>query len=577
MRRWRRTIALALPLLSLGVAGCGSSSKPAPDPASLIPATAPLYVSAVVRPQGTLKTDAVAAAQAVTHESQPFSGLLGAVNMAPGGTSASVDRSAVESWLGERAGLFVTRLGVPGLASPTAALSLLERALTGELFRSGAGEGGRRTSGALVLDVSDAAKARQFFAGVPGSRSAAYRGVPYSLSAEGEAYGLVGNFMVIGTEAGLREVIDVSQGAPALDHNGSYSELRDSAAPGSTLANAYAQVAPLLHAVRMAPGIGSQLLSLVHALAPSGALYLSLAPESHQVRLDIDASSAGAPAPPSASESEQAAIAQQLFQALPENSWFALRIVDFGAFAERALSLASGASGAGTSAAGEGTELARGLLHSLAGSSGSLLSSLAPALEHLLASLESKRALVDHELLSWMGPAAIFVSGSSLAEFNAGVVISPKSASLARAAVSKLPALLAGSGATVRPVVLPGTEAAAAIQLKGLPVPLQVAAAGDKFVIGVGLSPVAQALSPSGTLGASSAYQSAVKSLGEGIQPALMLNVPALVGLVNVLGSSGNGLLAQLMPYLRSLSTLTGGTKKLGGNSSRARLLFGLP
>lgn len=540
-----------------------------------MPATTPLYVTAVVRPQGSLKTNTLADARALTHQSEPFTSLLGALLLgAPSNGSATfVSSRSLGSWLGERAGIYFSRLRIPAVSGFGEALSLLERGLSGELFPGAStarpGEASQ-AEGALVLDVTNPAKAREFFSpvGIPGlhARSASYRGVSFSVTSAGRAFGLVGKFMVIGGEHAMKEAIDTSGGAPALAQADTYTSLRDSAASEGTLANAYAPAPALLRSVQAAPGTATDLLSLVRALAPSGALYLTLAPESHQVRLDIDSSSAGAAPVPSAAESEQAAAAQESFQALPENSPFALRVVNFGAFAERALALL---------ATPNGSALVSTLFGSLRGSSGSLLASLGPALEHLLGVLEQRRSLVARDLLSWMGPAAIFISGSSLAELNAGVVITPKSTAQARAALAQLPTLLAGTGATVTPTAVTGAEAGATVNLNGLPVPLQVGIGKGKFVIGLGLSPVSAALSPTGTLGSSAAYQTAVKSLGEGIQPALIVNPPALLGLTSVLGIGNGGPLGELIPYLHSLTSITAGSKQLG-SVTRARFIIGV-
>ncbi len=568
MRRPSRTLALIVPLLALAVAGCGSSSKPAPDPATIVPASAPLYVSAIVRPQGSLKTNTLADARTLTHESEPFAALLGALVVSPPSGAAYIGRGSVESWLGERAGLFLTRVEVPALNGPVAALTLLEHALTGQLLPGSHAAG--RSEGALILDVTNAAKAREFFrsAGAPGSpaHNVTYRGVTLTVSSTGRAFALVGKFAVVGGERALKEVIDTSAGGSALAKASAYTTLRDSADSEGALANAYASAPALLHSLQAAPGTASQALSLLKALAPSGALYLTLAPQSHEVRLDLDSSPAGAAPVPSAAESEQEAIAQQSFQALPENSSFALRVVNFGAFAEHALTLLASPGGSG---------LTSTLLGSLRGSSGSLLSSLGPSLERLLAALEQRRSVVDRELLSWMGPAAIFVSGSSLAELNAGVVITPKSTAQARAALGRLPQLLAGTGATVGPLSVPGAEVAATVNVAGLPVPLQVGLGEGKVVIGLGLAPISAALAPSGTLGGSAAYQNAVKSLGEGIQPALIVNPPALLGLASVLGIGNGGALGELLPYLRSFTSVTAGSKQLG-SITRTRFLIGV-
>jgi hypothetical protein len=563
MRRPLPRLAIVLPLLALGMVGCGGSTKkPAPDPASLVPTTAPLYASAIVRPQGSLKSDAVADARTLTHQSEPFAALLGGIQVGGSSPNGHPTPAEIESWLGERAGVFITHLSVPAIKGPGEVPGLLEQALSGALFASSSA-GGAHAQGALVLDVADFSKASTFMRTTTAIRTATFDGIRYAVAPNGEFYGLVGGFAVIGTESGVKEVIAVAHGGPALDANSRYTSLRDSADKEGVLANLYALPTTLVKATHVAPGTTSQLFSLLHALAPAGALYLSLAPESHQVRLDLDASSGTQPQAPSASESEQAANAQEAFQALPEGSWFALRFTDFGSFAEHLLALTAG-----------GNAL-HGLLGSLGGSFGSLFSSLGPSLERLLTALAANRPAVDKELLSWMGPAGVFVSGSSLAEFNAAAVIDAKEPALAREAVAKLPSLLAGSGASVKPTTVPEAEAAVTVNLKGLPIPLQVGAGKGKFIIGLGLAPIEAALMPSGTLGSSAAYQQAEKALGEGMQPALLLNVPTLVSFANLLGLGTTGTLAQVLPYLKSLSSVTAGTKQLG-NVSRTRFLLGL-
>ena len=127
----------------------------------------------------------------------------------------------------------------------------------------------------------------------------------------------------------------------------------------------------------------------------------------------------------------------------------------------------------------------------------------------------------------------------------------------------------------MKPTTVPGAEAAATVNLQGLPVPLQVGAGKGKFIIGLGLAPVEAALEPSGTLGSSAAYQQGAKALGEGIQPALLLSVPTLVSFANLLGLGSTGTLAQVLPDLKSLTRVTAGTKQLG-NISRTRILLGL-
>jgi Protein of unknown function (DUF3352) len=583
VRKGIHKLALALPLVALVGGGCSSSTKNAPDPASAVPASAPLYVSATVRPEGSLRSDALADARALTHEPNPYASLLAVLDLPNPTTARRVSAAEVDPWLGEHAGVFLTRIKLPAVSGVGKILALLRPELLAQLFahpaNSAAAEGAAAAGaaqGAVILDVTDLAKARAFLRSrSSGTRAVSYKGVAYRVSATGEAYGLVGQFLVVGSESGLEEVVDTTQGAPALSHVGTYISLRGSAAEPEALANAYLETAALAHSLEVPPGGTSRLLSQLRTLAPSGPLYVSLAPRVHELRVDIDQPSSGASRTPSATESEQAASTQQIFQGLPEGSSLAIGVQNFGALAERALSVLPGLTGTSAAASTARSRRAqgKGLLGSLAGA-GSPAASALSGLERLLGTLERKNAAVKGEYLSWMGPAGAFVSGSSPLEFNAAIVITPRGNSIPRAALSNLSGLLAGSGATVSPITVPGAEAADAVGVSGLPVPLQVGEGQGKFVIGLGVSPVQEALSPSGTLGGSAAYQAAVKALGEGMQPQVMVDVPMLLTVAGALGLD-RGALSQISPFLRSLTTLTVGSKQLG-SVTRTRVLIGL-
>src|SRR5207248_8581190 len=116
---------------------------------------------------------------------------------------------------------------------------------------------------------------------------------------------------------------------------------------------------------------------------------------------------------------------------------------------------------------------------------GLLAATLAP-----VAALSENSAAAKRAFQSWMGPGALFASGTGLIDLKAGVVISSTNPALSRAAVAKLAAKLRGSGASVRPASIPGTDAAFSAAVPGLPLALYVADGRDakgetKFVIGL--------------------------------------------------------------------------------------------
>ena len=115
-RRPARRIAAAAGALALTalLAGCGSSSSSgtAADPAAAVPASSILYVGAVVRPEGGLKTATLAAGHSLTQKSDPYSRLLLALQT-PGSPTLNFG-SEVAPWLGPNAGIYVTSLASAG-------------------------------------------------------------------------------------------------------------------------------------------------------------------------------------------------------------------------------------------------------------------------------------------------------------------------------------------------------------------------------------------------------------------------------------------------------------------------------
>jgi hypothetical protein len=127
-------------------------------------------------------------------------------------------------------------------------------------------------------------------------------------------------------------------------------------------------------------------------------------------------------------------------------------------------------------------------------------------------------------------------------------------------------------------VSIPGTEASIAAKLPGLPVVLYIAAGRNasgqsRFVIGLGEASVTDALNPPSTLSGSTSLAAAGAVLGEGIQPSLTVNVTTLLGLLEGVGLTANPPISKLVPYLRTVPTIAGGGKSLGGGIERFKVV----
>ncbi len=571
--------ALAAAALALAGAGCGSSSSggTTANPAGVVPASAPIYVGAIVRPSGSLQSDASTAANKLTGRKSPYAGLLKLLQ-SPGSPTLDYQHD-VAPWLGPNAGIFFTALG-----SSSSLEGLLSQALAGGTGASGAWPFSTGPSasaqGAIVLDTSDLDKAKSFVSAAAthaGAHPASYRGVSYQSSSDGSAFAIVDKLVVLGSDSAVRAVIDTSQGGPALEHDSSYSNLM-SVAPAGALAHVYGNPRALVGSeVASRP---SGLPALLRALGGGNPLDVSLVPSADSIALDADVA-LGAPGSGATGSSGGlvgvAAAGGHAFGELPGDSWLAAGLGKIGGAAnghelEQLESVLSLASELGGSAAAE------------AAASPQVTLSLKGILEGLLAPLRSLAAngpQARRDFLSWMGEAGVFASGTTVLELKGAITIDSTDPSASRAAVGKLAAALRKAGDEASPVTIAGTEAAVEAKVSGLPVTLAIADGRDsnghsKFVIGLSSTSVQEALSPSSRIAASPTLTATQSALGEGVTPTIAVNMGSLLSLLEGIGLSEDPSVTPFLPYLRNSTTLSGGGKSLGGGIERLRLVLGL-
>ena len=549
----------------LALSGCGSSSPggTSASPATVVPAAAPLYIDAVVQPSGSLETDALTAGRRLTGHSNPYAGLL---TLLQGPTGKAPDyASEVKPWLGPEGGVFLdSAAGAGTLAASSAAQELLQQTLSKALTEGYAGAeaallgssglpsllGQSSLQGALVLDTTDVDKARSFLeaqAHSAGAHGVSYRGVTFEVASDGIAEGVVHRFAVIGSEAGVKSVIETAAGGASLAHASAYSKLAATAEPGR-LANAYLDAEALTPSVKA----GSLLALLRGLLGQAGQIYASLIPTASSVALDVDtlppASGAGS------SGGESTPTGAQVLQGLPGGAWLAVGVGDLGK------DLGGGTQGLRT--------LATLASEIKIGSFG---------IAKVFAPLSSPAIDVQRDLLSWMGPTGIYVGGSNLLDLQAAVVITSKNPALSRAAVAKLASAYREAGGETSPTSIPGTETAVTVKLPSFPLALTLAAGQGKFVFGLGEASIQEALSPQSTLAGSTLYNSAASALGGGIQPSAAIEFHVLEGLIESLGLSQAPGFSGIASALQPLSSLTAGTgESLGDGVKRARVVLGL-
>ena len=594
-RPLRFAAALVLALVGGVLAGCGSSSSPgsSADPAAVVPASAPLYASAVVRPSGTLKDDATAAARTLTHQPDSYA-RLASVLQVPGSPPLTYSHD-IAPWLGPNAGIFLS-----SLSSTPSGTDQLEQLLT-QVLQSGSSStsawpfGTTGVQGAIVLDTSDGAKASSFIsdeAQHAGAHAASYRGVAYQTTAGGDAFGIVDRLAVLGTVTGLHSVIDTSLGGPSLAHVADYSKLLASA-PSGALANVYSNPAAsgsgtaaggsksaAGNASSVAGGTSGSgapgLSGLLGLLGGTHTLAVSFIPSTSSIALDVDSLASSTTSSSSSGLLASAASPEgaRTLSELPGESWLAAGLgnvgVTLGGDVQALHSLASlitslGGAGASAESSTSGFDI-KGLLEGI----------LTP-----LGALSSPGAPTQQAFLGWMSSAGIFASGNTVINLRAGIVIGSKNPARSQAAIAKLGAQLSKTGSSVQSISIPGTDAAISARVNGLPVELDIAngrssSGQTKFVIGLGEASVQDALNPSSTLSSAASSSAAASALGEGTRPSVIVEFAPLLSLLEGVGLSEDPSIAKVVPYLRSLSTISGGGKSLGGGIERFHIVAGL-
>jgi hypothetical protein len=544
-----RGIGIAAPFAALAVlAGCGSSGSGNADPAAVVPVSAPLYASFSIKPSGGSKSNAEVAAKKLTHLAEPYGSLTQALLSSEG---AQLEfKQDIQPWVGDKAGVFVTSLNADALPQgASSAQSLLEGGLTSSISSAlGAAGFGKGAQGAIVLATSNVGSARSFLqrrAHEQGAHAAGYRGVTYELTANGVAEGIVENFAVIGSEAGIKSVIDTSLGGAAITTAPGYAP-----PPKDAIASAYAKPEELTKAVHGSTGATGQGVALLGQLF-TGAKWasLSVTPTATSISIQGEVQSATGVTPLFGAEGAQA------LGTLPGTSWLAAGVGDTGANLPSAFALLQGVASFGSAT----------VFSSIGG----------PSIEKLFTALDSPKAKLQQDFGSWAGAGGMFISGSGLFNLQAGLVIASKDPAASREAVAKLGTLTKDAGATVASASIPGTDAAISVKLQGFPAVIFVADGGGKFILGLGQQSVQGALTPSSTLSTSPAYTTATSTLGGGIEPSLIVEFPTLLGFLEGVGLAQSESLAKVLPYLKSLGTLTAGATSQSG-VQHFRIVLGL-
>jgi Protein of unknown function (DUF3352) len=510
-----RAVPLALISLALFAAGCGgSSASGGDDPASAVPAGASIYADATLRPEGSLREDALAAAGKVLRTSDPQSEIDELVRKAfAESEDPKLDYERdVAPWLGEKVAVWL---------APTSGE---------EDFR-----------GAIVAATKDEDEAQAAIdRAVKGSdktfSSRTYKDVEYQASTDSAA-GIVEGFAVFGTEPEFKKTVDAAKG-DGLAADDRFEKAMDGL-EDDRLGSFYFDLRAVIdQAVREEPESAEQLEQFkqffpVDKIGPVAGAFMA-----NGERLAVDAvASVPEGALPGGLGALTGGGSTPLLGELPGDSWVALGSPDFGQSVKALYEQVAGALGG---AAIEGQ-------------------------------LRQELGLdLQKDVFSWIGDVAFFARGTTKDTIEGGAVIEVTDSDAAKAAFPKLIGLAQSQGdVAARPVRIDGAETAFEAAAPGAPKPIVAARSDDRVVIALGRSAAEDALGGGDRLGESELFGAAKGVLGDDVEPGFLLSMPAVLELVRATGEADADF-EKAEPYLEAFGVLAGGSGR-DGDTARSR------
>jgi len=369
-----------------------------------------------------------------------------------------------------------------------------------------------------------------------------YEGADYMLNeADKSAVGVVDGFLVIGTEVGFKAVVDVSGGEDSLSDSDTYTDATDELTE-DRLATFYFDGTALTEALQEAGGAAGAMdfgsFGTFGGSPTAGALFA----ESDKVVFETTST-------PGDDDGQAAPeISDGLLPDLPGDSWGAFGIPDVGATLEKVYD---------------------GLIESFAAGG------LSP--EDLDAQFEAQTGLdLREDLLSWMGDAGLFVSGTDPLSVGGGLVIESSDPGTSSATVDQLATLLEQQGIPTEPLSAGGAEGfAVEIPAPGV-TQSAVVLAGERVVIAFGEDAALTALEGSDPLSESEAFQTATEGLGDDFTAAGYFDVDAMQELAEAAGASQFPEYEEdVKSWLEPFTYVTFGSRENGGRLVR-RLVIGI-
>jgi hypothetical protein len=513
-----RAVALTFTcaVLALGAGACGQSASSGDgDPASLVPAGAPVYAQASVRPEGDRRDDALAAAGKLLRTDDPAGKLRELVDKALAGEGGGLTwEKDFAPWLGEEAGIWATNLEAED------------------------------ESYAAIVQTTDAEAARAALERLKKQDASSYTkrshaGVDYEVNADGIAGGLVDDFLVIGTEDAFKRTADLADGGDTLAdsdrYKGAVDDLED-----DRLGLFFVDTKVLMDAALAQDPESAAQLEQFKSFLPFDKLGpITGSFQANGEGMAVDTVMSGLPEGPFRQLAEIASGGKtELMSDLPGDAWAAFAVPKLGEAAKTLFSSFAGAIGGAAAAA------------QVKGATGLDL---------------------EQDVFSWIGDAGVYVRGASEPELDGALVIQSTDDGKAAAAFGKVIGLIGKeAGTQPKPIKLAGAESAFSLAAPDADKPIVLARGKGRVVAAYGEAAAKSALDPATELGDSELYRDAKDALGDDMEPGFLLSMPAVITLVDAIGEADADY-AEAKPYLETLGAITTGGK-VDGDTVKSRV-----
>jgi Protein of unknown function (DUF3352) len=509
--------ALLMALAALLVAGCGGgsdSSSGGTDPASVVPAKAPIFLDFTVRPEGETKKNIEELAKNLGGIDDFGVLIVSELEKSASESGEKLDfEKEVKPWLGEEGGLFLQEY-------------------TGEDFE-GIG---------AAIQTSNEDEAREFVEKQVESddeevTDGSFEGVDFWVQEDDTTVGVFDGLVVLADEEAIfKSMVEASNGEN-LGEEEDFTEAIDNA-PDDSAADIFVDVGALIEEASGEIDSETQLFLDSVGIEPKEATAVaSMVPGSDQLEVDVSTNLSG-DNPPSGD-------ASKLLGSLPANSDAALASAEFGKRFNQGINRIDEQGIPGQVRPHE----------------------LKKALKQSGIDLES--------IASSIGDVGLFVEGNSERNLSGAVVLATEDATQAKNTVSNLGLFLRASkipGFTA----ISGKASGFSIHSSELGrQPVVVISKGERIAIGYGLHSALAAVEESGeTLSESPTYKEAVGALGSTPITAFA-DGPAALKLASALVPAGEESFTEAKKYLTKIDYLALGSEA-SGDLATAKLIVGV-